>query len=74
MNSQTIRHVLIGSLIVIGIYLVIDHGQHLAPYFPFVFLLGCLFMHLFGHGRHGGHGGSHEHGERDTAKNLNDER
>ena len=60
MNNQTIRWGLIGLLVLVGIYLVIDHGQHLAPYFPFVFLLGCLFMHLFGHGGHGGNRG-HDH-------------
>jgi len=59
MNYQAIRWVLIGLLVVLGLYLVVDHGQHLAPYFPFVFLLGCLFMHLFGHGGHG-HGHSHD--------------
>lgn len=54
-NPKTIRTGLIILLIATGAYLVIDHGQHLAPYFPFVFLLGCLFMHLFMHGSHGGH-------------------
>jgi hypothetical protein len=49
------RYILIGLLAVVGLYLVIDHGRHLAPYFPFVFLLGCLFMHLFMHGGHRGH-------------------
>ncbi|HEY4520908.1 MAG TPA: DUF2933 domain-containing protein [Candidatus Paceibacterota bacterium] len=38
----------------------------MAPYFPFVFLLGCLFMHLFMHGGHGGHGGHHDSAERDA--------
>jgi len=65
MNYQTIRFVLIGLLVITGVYLVIDHGQHIAPYFPFVFLLGCLFMHLFGHGGHGRHDSheKHEHGD-----------
>jgi len=57
MNNKTIRRVLIGLLVVVGLYLVVDHGQHIAPYFPFVFLLGMLFMHLFGHGGHGDHSG-----------------
>ncbi len=52
-NNNTIRWVLIVSLVVIGIYLVIDHGQHVFPYLPFTFLFGCLFMHLFIHGKHG---------------------
>ena len=52
-----IRYILIGLLVIVGIYLVVDHGQHLAPYLPFAFLLGCLFMHIFMHGGHVGHGG-----------------
>jgi Protein of unknown function (DUF2933) len=57
MKNQNIRSILIGLLVILGLYLVIDHGQHLAPYFPFTFLLGCLFMHVFMHKGHGGHGG-----------------
>jgi len=59
------RHVLFGLLLAVGAYLVIDHGQHLVPYLPFTFLLGCLVMHLFMmQGMHGGHGNgkSHDHG------------
>lgn len=55
MKSSTTRYVLIGLLVIAGIYLIIDHGQHIAPYLPFAFLLGCLVMHLFMHGSHGGH-------------------
>ena len=56
-NNSTIRWVLIISLVITALYLLIDHGQHLIPYLPFTFLLGCLVMHLFMHGSHGGHGG-----------------
>ena len=55
-NNSTIRWVLIIFLVITGLYLLIDHGQHLIPYLPFTFLLGCLVMHLFMHGSHGGHG------------------
>jgi hypothetical protein len=64
MKSNTIRWVLIGLLIVAGIYLIVDHGQHITSYLPFVFLSGCLFMHLF---MHGGHGSHYEH-KQDDAK------
>lgn len=60
MKNSTVRWVLVGLLIVIGIYLIADHGEHLAPYLPFAFLLGMLAMHLFGHGGHGGHDHSGE--------------
>ncbi len=59
MKNQTIRWGLIVLLVIIGAYLVIDHGQHLLPYLPFTFLLGCLVMHLFMHGGHGSH--EHDH-------------
>lgn len=56
MKNNTVRWILIALLIAAGIYLIADHGQHIGPYLPFVFLSGCLFMHLFGHGGHGHHG------------------
>ena len=67
MKNTATRLVLIGLLIIAGLYLLIDHGQHIAPYFPFVFLLGCLVMHLFMHGGRGGHrdGGSSEGNDAD---------
>ena len=62
-NNSTIRWVLIVSLGIIGIYLVVDHGQHVLPYLPFAFLFGCFFMHLF---MHGGHGSSHDSKDTNT--------
>ena len=56
MNKNTIKWSLIGLLVIAGIWLTVDHGQHLAPYLPFAFLLGCLAMHLFMHAGHGSHG------------------
>lgn len=61
MNHVSVRTVLIALLTVAGLYLVIDHAQHLAPYLPFTFLLGCLFMHIFMHGSHGGDHTDHDH-------------
>lgn len=52
-NNTIIRWLLIALLVIAGLYLVADHGQHLIPYLPFAFLLGCLVMHLFMHGSHG---------------------
>lgn len=69
-GSRT-RWMIIGLLTVSGLYLIIDHGQHLLPYLPFAFLLGCLAMHVFMHGGHGhGGGGSrHRHGSESDANN-----
>lgn len=33
------------------------HNAHLAQLLPFLILLACPLMHVFGHGGHGGHGG-----------------
>jgi hypothetical protein len=36
-------------------WLVLRHGAHLLEVAPFLIVLACPLMHLFGHGRHGGH-------------------
>lgn len=40
------------------IYMVVRHNEHLVQLFPFLLILACPLMHLFGHG-HGGHGRGH---------------
>lgn len=62
MKSTTVRWIIIGLIVIAGIYLLTDHGQHVMPYLPLAFLFGCLFMHLFGHGGHGEHN-HEEHGQ-----------
>jgi hypothetical protein len=37
-------------------WLFFRHGEHLSNLLPFLILLACPLMHLFGHGGHGGHG------------------
>ncbi len=37
-------------------WLVVNHGAHLWEVAPFLIILACPLMHLFGHGGHGGHG------------------
>jgi hypothetical protein len=49
----------------LGAYLLWNHTGHLALALPYLFLLACPLMHLFGH-RHG----HHEHG--DIRKRPND--
>lgn len=47
-------------LLAIGLfYLAREHFSHIAGNWPYLILLMCPLMHVFGHG-HGGHGG---HGE-----------
>jgi hypothetical protein len=40
-------------------YLLTERLAHLALALPYIFLLACPLMHIFGHG-HGGHGGHHD--------------
>jgi hypothetical protein len=55
---------LLGLAILLGGYLVIWHGAHLAAVLPFVVLAACPLMHVFMHGGHG-----HHHGQ-DASKNI----
>jgi hypothetical protein len=43
-------------------WLFFGHGEHLLRLAPFLILLACPLMHLFGHGGHGGHGDHSNHG------------
>lgn len=48
--------VLFGFLVVIGFFLITEHGAHLLGILPWLILLACPLMHIFhGHGHH--HGG-----------------
>lgn len=40
-------------------YLVTAHREHLLDYLPFLLLMACPLMHVFGH-KHGGGGHHHE--------------
>lgn len=47
-------------------YLLTEHFTHVTQAIPYLLLLACPLMHLFGH-HHGGHGG-HEHGDKHPPK------
>ena len=38
-------------------WLIVNHGAHLWEVAPFLIILACPLMHLFGHGGHGDHSG-----------------
>jgi hypothetical protein len=46
------------------------HNAHLVQLLPFLILLACPLMHLFGHGGHGGHGGGLDTKSKDGANRL----
>ena len=41
-------------------FLIVEHGQHIVGFLPYVLLLACPLMHVFhrGHGGHGHHDGA----------------
>lgn len=45
------------------VWLVVNHRAHLWEVAPFLIILACPLMHLFGHGGHGGHGDHAGRGE-----------
>jgi hypothetical protein len=47
----------LGLAALLGGYLVIWHGAHLAAVLPFLVLAACPLMHIFMHGGHGHHHG-----------------
>lgn len=63
LSSRT-KWILIGFLAVGGFFLITEHRAHLYGALPYLLILACPLMHLF-HG-HGGHGGSHRHGDTRT--------
>lgn len=58
----------------VGIYyLLTEHLTHVSQAIPYLFLLACPLMHLFGH-HHGGHGGHGSHGEQSQSDAKPDKR
>jgi hypothetical protein len=51
--------VTLGFLAVAGYFLWTEHQAHVIAALPWLLVGGCLIMHLF---MHGGHGGGHSHG------------
>ena len=45
-----------GFALIAGFFLLTEHRAHLFGALPFLFLLLCPLLHVFGHGGHGRHG------------------
>lgn len=57
LSSQSRRRLAAaGFLVILGFFLVTEHRAHLFGILPFLFLLACPLLHLFGHGGHDHHG------------------
>jgi hypothetical protein len=50
----------IGFTAIAGYFLITEHTAHTISFLPWLLLLACPLMHIFGHG-HGGHGGHGGH-------------
>jgi hypothetical protein len=53
--------VLLAFLAMGGVLLVTEHAAHALGLLPFLFILGCPLLHIFGHGGHGDHGAHSQH-------------
>ena len=42
-----------GFLLIAAYFLLTEHRAHVIQYLPFILLLACPLMHMFGHGDHG---------------------
>ena len=50
-----------GFLVVAAFFLTTEHRAHAFGLLPYLLVLACPLLHLFGHGGHGGHGGQGGH-------------
>lgn len=55
-HKSRFNWMLIGFLAVGGFFLLTEHRAHLLGALPYLLLLACPLLHLFGHGGHGDHG------------------
>lgn len=61
-SKSRFNWVLIGFLAIGGFFLFTEHQAHVLGALPFLLLLACPLLHLFGHGSHG-HGRHDGHGD-----------
>ena len=50
-----------GFVLIAAFFLATEHRAHLFGLLPFLFLLACPLLHMFGHSGHGAHGGRGNH-------------
>ena len=56
--------VLFVLLAIAAFYLVAEHRAHLLGWLPLLLILACPLLHVFMHGRHGGHGSGDDSGSK----------
>lgn len=53
---------------ILGLLIFTGHGLHVLGWLPYLLILVCPLMHIFMHGKHGGHG--HRHDKTDQNKHV----
>ena len=61
-----------GFSVIAAFFLFTEHRAHLFGWLPFLFLLACPFLHMFGHGGHWAHGKQPEDGDRSAPPGFRD--
>ncbi|MBI3530813.1 MAG: DUF2933 domain-containing protein [Betaproteobacteria bacterium] len=56
-------YVFVAFIAIAAFFLLLEHRAHVFGVLPYLLLLACPLLHMFGH-RHGGHGGSDTKPER----------
>jgi len=60
--SRNTKLALLSVAAIVAFFVLREHWSHALGLAPYLLLLLCPLMHLFGHGRHHGrHGGQHDH-------------
>jgi len=60
--SRAFHWLVCALLVAAGVYAVVEHRAHLIGALPYLLLLACPLMHVFGHRHHGSH---HHHDDSD---------
>lgn len=64
----------LGFLVIAAFLLTTEHRAHLFGVLPYLLLLACPLLHMFGHGGHGGHAGHGGNGRREYTARENADR
>jgi len=62
----------IGLITAASYFLLVEHGEHVFRYLPYLILLLCPVMHIFMHGSHGKGHETHEHTEKTFKEQTED--
>jgi Protein of unknown function (DUF2933) len=67
--SRNAKLALWSAFVVAGFFVLREHWSHALGLLPYLLLIACPLMHLFGHGHH--HGSHEHHNDRDHDRSAN---